>query len=234
MYELKLEQFSGPVEKLLELIEGKKLEITELNLAQITAEFLEYLKTIEKAEPRLLADFVVVAARLLLIKSKALLPEFQLTAEEEQGIDELKQRLIFYQNFKPAIKHLQELWVQKHSSFSRPLFAGRQVIFYPSENITAETLQQAVEEIFKVLKEFSLETQIIKSKVITLEEKIQEIVDRLKSGLKDFNELIKGKGRTEIIVLFLALLHLLSRQMLQADQDDSFSDIIINSMEHEV
>ena len=100
-YELKTEQFSGPIEKLWELIEEKKLEITELNLAEVTADFLNYLKTIEKVEPKLLADFVVIASRLLLIKSKALLPNLELTVEEEKLLIQIVW-LLSYDNRNPC------------------------------------------------------------------------------------------------------------------------------------
>ena len=99
MYELKLKQFSGPIEKLLELIEEKKLNITELNLAEVTADFLNYLKTVEKLDPKALADFLVVAAKLLLIKSKALLPDLKLTQEEETEIKDFTRRLIICKEF---------------------------------------------------------------------------------------------------------------------------------------
>ena len=75
-YELRIEKFSGPIEKLLELIEEKKLEITELNLAEATADFLNYIKKIENIEPRLLADFVVVVSSFCLSNQKRFCPIF--------------------------------------------------------------------------------------------------------------------------------------------------------------
>lgn len=234
-YELKIEQFSGPIEKLLELIEEKKLEITELNLAEATADFLNYVKRIENIEPRLLADFVVVAAKLLLIKSKALLPNIQLTEEEEGDIKDLENRLKIYRQFKPAINYLKELFERNKISISQPLFGRRPTIFYPSENLKIDELHRAIKEIFDNLKQFQNETKIIKSSLITLEEKIEEIVNRLGpsassgQGIEslNFEELTKEKPRSEIIVLFLALLHLLTKQSIRVEQKEKFSDIII-------
>jgi segregation and condensation protein A len=272
-YELQLEQFSGPIGKLLQLIEERKLEITELSLAQVTADFLTYLQKLTdedntqtnadytqnyaeksphksvsgprpvRVSPRLLADFVVIASQLLLIKSKALLPGLSLTNEEEKSIKDLESRLRFYQEFKPAINYLEELSEQNNASISRPLFfglpAGRQgrpAIFYPAENIKIEELYKAIDEIFQTFKELS-ESQIIKSSLISLEEKIQEIVNRLNldsRGRKtnkpkpvNFDELMKEKSRSEIVVLFLALLHLLADQLVKVEQKNKFSDIII-------
>jgi segregation and condensation protein A len=230
MYELSLENFSGPIEKLLELIEEKKLKITELNLAEVTADFLNYLKQIEKVEPRLLADFVVVASRLLLIKSKALLPTLQITEEEEKDIKDLEARLRFYQQFKPAINLIKKMSEQSGISISRPLFFGRPAAFYPPKNLEIKDLHNAVKSIFETLEQFQKETKIVKLSLISLEEKIEEITKRIGENLK-FHELTKEKPREEIIVLFLALLHLLAKQLIKVEQKEKFSDIIIEKFE---
>ncbi|MEK7114522.1 MAG: segregation/condensation protein A [Patescibacteria group bacterium] len=226
-YELRIEKFSGPIEKLLELIEEKKLEITELNLAEATADFLNYIKKIENIEPRLLADFVVVAAKLLLIKSKALLPNLQLTEEEEKDIKDLENRLKIYRQFKPAIDHIKRLSEQKRILISQPLFSRRPTIFYPSENLKVNELYKAIKGIFENFKQFQNETKIIRSSLVTLEEKIEEIVNRLGIESLNFEELTKEKPRSEIIVLFLALLHLLAKQSIKIEQKEKFSDIMI-------
>jgi len=229
MYELTTEKFSGPIGKLLELIEEKKLEITELNLAEITADFLEYVKKIEAVEPRLLANFINVAASLLLIKSKSLLPDLKLTMEEEENIKDLEGRLNFYRNCKPAMNHIKKLAGKKNVEISRPLFFCRPEVFYPSPDITIENLLKSAEKILEALREMPEEQKIERS-LITLEEKIEEIVARLKVELErstSFGSLLKDKPRSEVVVLFLALLHLLSEQMISVKQNKGFSDIII-------
>ncbi len=239
MYELNTEKFSGPMEKLLELIEGRKMEITELNLAAITADFLAYLEQLKAAEneqnnlsPRMLADFLVIAASLLLIKSKALLPEIELTEEEERGISDLETRLKFYQNFKPAIVYLKTLSEKKSLSVSRPLFLGRQAFFYPASNVGIEDLRNSIGNIIEAVKRFSPEEAVAQKTLISLEEKIAEIIGRFGEAAKrqNFGELIKNKSRSEIIVAFLAILHLIERQIVLAEQNNRFSDIIINKV----
>ena len=230
-YELRTEKFSGPLEKLLELIEEKRLEITELSLAAVTADFLKYLQGIEAAHPRILADFVVVASRLLLIKSKALLPNLELTSEEEKSIKDFEAQLRFYQSFKPALGHLKTLWDRKKFSAGRQFMAGRPIIFYPSANVTMKNLERAVAAIFDVLNRLATETGTIKSSLISLEEKIQEIINLFKkskslNALK-FKELKKEKSKAEIIVMFLALLHLLHEQLVRVEQKGKFSDMRI-------
>ncbi len=228
MYELKLEQFSGPIEKLLEMIEEKKMEITDLNLAEVTADFLNYLKEIEMVEPRMLADFVAIAAALLLIKSKAILPDLKLSEEEERDIKDLEGRIRRYAEFKPAIILLKKLFEQKHFSVSRPLLYNSEPVFYPAPNMSVESLKSAIGAIFSELNKLNLETQTIESSLIKLEEKIEEIAKKIEQGIGNFSEIIKAKSRSEIIVLFLALLHLLREQMIKVEQKSGFGNIMIN------
>ena len=230
MYQLNLKQFSGPIEKLLELIEEKKLEITELNLSQVTADFLKYLKTIEKFAPYLVADFLVVAAKLLLIKSKALLPELKLTPEEETEIKDFTQRLTIYREFKKASQEIARLVSQKHHLYSRELFQNMKAAFYPPSNVNLANLEKAMDKIFNALKELLLDTQKITLKTIKLEEKIAELLERLKKNvIINFKDLNKQKTKVEIIVSFLALLHILQDRLFEVEQKSIFSDIIIKS-----
>ena len=121
VYEYKTEKFSGPLEKLLELIEGRKLDVSELSLAEVTADFLNYLKTIGAVSPKILADFVVVASRLVLIKSKALLPALQISEEERADIKDLENRLKIYREVKNAGVGVRRLWESRAALFSREL-----------------------------------------------------------------------------------------------------------------
>jgi len=228
-YELKLERFSGPIEKLLELIEEKKLEITEFSLAAVTAEFLDYLKKIEAVEPRLLADFIAVASQLLLIKSKNLLPDIKLNPEEEEKIKDLENRLLFYRQFKPAMNYLKQFSEQKNILISRPFFAGRQTFFYPSENVKIDALCKAIKAALETFLE-APPTETIRSSLITLEQKTEEIIGRIKkmsTGGFKFGELTAEKSRSEIIVLFLAILHLLANQLIRIEQKNRFDEMVI-------
>jgi segregation and condensation protein A len=235
-YELKLEQFSGPIEKLLGLIEERKMEITDLNLAEVTADFLNYVNGLKNGgeeaktiDSRILADFIVIASQLLLIKSKALLPNLELTGEEENEIKDLENRLQFYKQFKPAMGYLKKLWENGGVSVSRPLFSGLPAVFYPAKNIKIEELQKLIREIFESFQQLAEKSQTVKSSLITLEEKIEEIMKRLGPDL-NFGELTREKPRAEIVVLFLALLHLLAKQLIKVEQKSKFSDIMIEKM----
>lgn len=227
MYQLKTEKFTGPIEKLLELIEGKKMEITELSLAEVVADFLNYLKTIEQKEPRMLADFIVVASRLILIKSRALLPTLELNEEEKEDIKDLEERLKRYSEFKPTIILFKKLFEAKNFSVSREFLYNQEPIFYPAENFNIATMQAAMKNIFEIFSQLAIETQKIEPELIKLEDKINEIIKKIESGIAKFSDISKEKSRREIIILFLALLHLLKEQLIKVEQNERFNDIII-------
>lgn len=245
-YEIKLEQFSGPLEKLLELIEAEELAVNEVSLAKVTDGFLKYLErfraggSAEDAEKfrvdlRILADFISVASRLIFLKSKYLLPGLALTTEEEADIKDLEDRLRRYQQLKPALKNLRVLWLANHRSYGRPYFLGKggglaagQSVFYPGTTTDLQNIQGALDRIFDTVKTYAFETETIKEKIITLEEKITEVLNRIQSeGALQFQRLSNEKSRAEAIVVFLAILHLAREQLVLLEQLENFSDIMV-------
>lgn len=226
-YQLKTEKFSGPIEKLLELIEDKKMDITELSLAEVVADFLNYLKTIEQKEPRMLADFIVVASRLILIKSKALLPTLELNEEEKEDIKDLEERLKRYAEFKPSMAIFKKLFETNNFSVSRQFLNNHEPIFYPADNFNVSSMQSAIKNIFEVFSQLTIETQKIEPELIKLEDKINEIIKKIESGIAKFSDVTKEKSRREIVVLFLALLHLLKEQLIKVEQNEMQGDILI-------
>jgi len=230
-YEIKLEKFSGPLEKLLDLIEERKLEISEISLAEVTADFLDFIKRLETVESRILADFVAVAAKLVLIKSKILLPGLELTQEEKTEIKDLETRLKIYKEFKAASQYIKNLWDQKNIAYSRPLFMALGEdggIFYPPGSLETEDLVRALSNLAQTLSELFVEPKKIRIRVISLEQKMNELLTRFEKAVHhSFKELTKEKPRGEIIVLFLAILHLLRDRIINAEQKARFGDIII-------
>ena len=176
MYEVKLEKFTGPLDKLLQFIEEKHLEVTQINLAEVTADFLNYVKSLGGvAPPAVLADFLVVAAKLVLIKSKVLLPMLELSKDEEEEIHDLETRLRIYREFKLAGEHVKKLWDKKRIAYERPLFLslGDGAIFYPPAGLKLSDLSQAIRNLAAALQALLPETQTIKKSVITVEQKMK-------------------------------------------------------------
>lgn len=243
-YEIKLEQWSGPLEKLLELIEAEKLDINEVSMAKVTDGFLKYLERFKQSgegeekfrvDLRVLADFIAIASRLIFLKSKYLLPGLALTPDEEADIKDLEERLKIYQQLKPALAHLHKLWKTSHKSYSRPYFLGRGAgfaggahIFYPGEDLDRGGMHGALLKIFETVQAYAFETEVIREKIITLEEKISEVLGRIQAeGNLQFKHLSEKKSRAEAIVVFLAILHLAREQLVVLEQLSSFSDIIV-------
>ncbi len=247
-YELRVGEFKGPLDKLLELIEEQKLSVSEVSLAQVTDGFLKYLDEFKqgggfgdedrfRVDLRILADFISVASRLIFLKSKYLLPGLSLTSEEEADIKDLEEHLKIYQRLKPALNYVSELWSESHHSYSRPYFLGRgssagmapgQTVFYPGATTTSDHLHEALGGIFETIKTYELETETIKEKIVTLEEKIGEVLGRIqKEGDMHFKNLSDEKSRSEMIVVFLAVLHLAREQLVFLEQLDNFSDIMV-------
>lgn len=248
-YELKVGQFTGPLDALLELIEARKLEITEVSLAQVTDDFLKYLQKLQTNAPpgdeeqaisylRLLADFILVASRLIFIKSKSLLPEMAVGEEEESEIKDLEARLKAYRDFKPALRHMAALWAGKNRELARPYFlhvaaflgpAGApKNIFYPGGNVSAAALEAALRKILEALESAVAKSTVIREHIVTLEQRIKEVLERLRElQEKSFIAFSGKESRGEIIVTFLALLHLARDQVISLEQESHFSDIVV-------
>ncbi len=229
MFQVKTQHYTGPLGKLLELIEEKKLEITQISLAEVTGDFLKYVKELgAQNEPGIVADFLVVAAKLVLIKSKVLLPMLELTKEEEEDIQDLEGRLRIYREFKVAAEHLKKLWDKKHISYGRELLKslGDTSFFYPPKELKVSDLVRAVQHLAMTLQALIPEAQTVKRAVVTIEQKMEELLNRFKdAGQQSFRTLSQQKSRQEVIVLFLAILHLLKDRVVKVSQSDRFSDI---------
>ena len=239
-FELQVGVFRGPLDKLLEFIEERRLEINQVSLAQVTHDFLAYLKALQKEKKeeaewtRLIADFIVVASRLILIKSKSLIPELSLTREEETEIKDLEGRLTLYREFKKGFKLILAQYESDAAMFSRPYFlhiSGIGSAFYPGGNLNSQTVMGALTKLSEALQAFVHEEGKIREKMISIEEKIQEIIERLtKEQETSFHSMTQKKPREEMIIIFLALLHLAREQLISLEQEAHFSDIMVRKL----
>lgn len=227
VYQIKTEQFEGPLDLLLKLIEEEKLDITRLSLSRVADQYLEYISQKEKITLENLADFLTVASKLILIKSKALLPTLEFSEEEEKEIEDLEHQLALYKKFKDISKAVGRMSESKRVSFSREKFVTIKSFFYPPENINAYDLKKYF---VKVLGEIpvmeKLEEEMVRE-VITLEEKIQHLHGFIKEKLEtSFTELIAtAQDKVDVIVSFLAMLEMVKQQIIHVEQGDLFSEI---------
>ncbi len=233
MTEVKLPQFEGPLELLLELITKEKLEINQIALASITDQYLSAISNIE-VHPSELADFLLVAATLLLIKSRNLLPQLDLTAEEQEEIVLLEKRLKEYQRYLEASKKLKLILEKNSVIFTRSLWQGYSVGFYPPKvppttNDLSRYLWKLVEELTALLRPPETKTM---ARIISVEEKIKEILSRIENAARlTMDEIVSSRSKAELILAFLAILFLFRQKVIILSQSSSFGPIEIKKIE---
>jgi len=206
-----------------------------VNLAQVTGDFLAYIETLEHGgatDPQLVADFLVVASKLILIKSKALLPALPVTDEEEGEMHDLEFRLRVYRELKVAQEHLRTGWSQLPRSLSREFLESSEPLFYPPGSATPESLARTVAGLIGELERFFRPTAAVKQEIINLKAKIEEVLSRLTDAPTAFARM-HGGSRGEIIVLFLALLHLVKDQLVWVEQKGHFTEMKIRRADPE-
>ncbi len=231
IYTIKTSNFEGPFGLLLSLVEDRKLFINDLSLAEVTEDYVNYINSLPKEDKEEIASFILVAATLILIKSKSLLPNLSLSAEEESDIANLENRLKLFELYSNLSAHVK-------SNFGKKIIFPAEdrnteiKIFLPDSQITKESmLGTAMSLLNKIPSKAQLPEVEIK-KVISIEEMIDRLADRIESTLKlNFKEFAGGaKTKDEkvyVIVSFLAMLELIRTGILEAVQENNFSDIIV-------
>jgi len=226
MRTVKIEQFEGPLELLLQLIEQKELDVSRVALSEVTEQYIEYLNQVQEVNPEELADFLVVAAKLLLIKSKILIP----TLEVDEDESDLEKQLRIYKEYYDASKVINKMLLRRKYLYPRDKPAvALEPIFNPPSTLTDERLKdlflgviRAIEPIVSLPREVYYRTISIQEKIAALREHIQ------REATLNFHHMIKtSKDKTEVIVTFLALLELVKQRMVVVVQDNIFADIEI-------
>ncbi|MBF0608740.1 MAG: segregation/condensation protein A [Candidatus Magnetobacterium sp. LHC-1] len=242
-YRIKLAVFEGPLDLLLSLIKKNKIDIYDIPIAFITTQYLQELEVIRELNLDIAGDFLVLAATLIYIKSRMLLPvQEQEAAEEEDPRLELVQRLIEYQSFKEAAFSLREIEEKWESVFIKEPFTGckestpgdddaegqEATADYAIVNLNIYDLFEAFRNVFETKPPSAVH---IAKDTLTIDDKIAIIIRRLEdaSGRQiEFNDLFAGEvTRLNIIVTFLALLEMLKGGYIYIYQKMDFGEIWI-------
>ncbi len=227
--QIKINNFEGPLDLLLQLIEKNKLDITKVSLSMVAEQYIDYINNLNKIDPDLLADFLLIATKLLYIKSKALLPEIELDEEDET---DLAQQLRMYKRYVDASQQIKSLFEDNRYAYARPFKIFKiKTEFIPPASLTVKKVQQVY---LKLLSNLAKEEKIVKrtmSYVISIKDKIRYIQALLATkGSFKFNELInRARGKTEIVVSFLGLLELVKQRKVVARQNGIFEEIEIKN-----
>ncbi len=233
-YAIKIENFEGPLDLLCHLIDKNKMKIYDINLSEITDQYIEYIKEQEKLNLEIASEFLVMASTLLYLKSKNLLPK-QEEDEEEITEEELIRRIIEYKKFKEISKVLKENYI----SFSNRYFKGQEEIELPKRKLEENFETKLIPEIYKELVERNSEKLNQNAKNIekiaivenyTVAGKVKEMFKVLvKQKRFVFNKLfsIKKHNKQEVVTAFSGLLELSRRNKVETSQEELFGDITV-------
>jgi segregation and condensation protein A len=239
-YKVRAGTFEGPLELLLSLIEQKKLFVNEISLAEVTNDYIAYIKSLSNIpKDKHIANmsyFILISATLILIKSKSLLPHLELTEDETEKIADLEKRLKIYQLIKSASIDI------KNNYGANIIFAPcervwSEPIFSPDPLITAANISQSIGEVIsRVPKEAEKLPEVEVKKMINIDEVINSLTDRIQNAISiSFREFAESHGakteeetRIHIIISFLAMLELVREGIIDVIQNNSFGDIDIS------
>lgn len=237
MEKVVLTTFEGPLDLLLHLIREHKIDIYDIPIYEITKQYLEYLNKMNEYNIEVASEFLVIASTLINIKVKMLLPkenEDELKEDEDPRL-ELVNRLIEYEKYKKAAEVLAEVFSGQEKNYFRikdeKLYSDLSKNINPLENITILDIFNIMEYILTRLKESKLPPYEIKSKKITIGEKIRELLEILnKNEAIYFEDIVKLKNRSEIVISFLAILDLYKQEKIDLFQTDNFSTLKISKL----
>lgn len=227
-FEIKTDTYEGPFEVLLDLIESRKLLVNELALANITEDFIQHVRAQESFPVEETAHFIHIAATLLLIKSKSLIPDLALTEEESEDVEDLKRRLAAYEKVREASRELASIYGRRVMVSAGDRIP--EVVFSPSRDLTRDSLAEAMARILKAREAVEELPEARVKPLVTIEEMMDRLAKRVQSAMqlsfKEFSGDVKEK--VEVIVSFLALLELMKQGTVEAEQHNEHGDIHIS------
>jgi segregation and condensation protein A len=227
-YLVAIPEYEGPLDLLLDLIERAELDITRLAIAAVTDQYLAHLQSIEDRDPAEVSAFLVIAAKLVQIKSEALLPRPPEAHPDEEDIgDRLAQQLIVYRRFKQIAQWLGGREEANLQTFLRLAPAVPVEGKVDLTGVTIDDLISAIRTVYAPQLARPLLSTVVTIPLVTIRNKIRSILHTLhKHGPTTFSTLLGEKrGRVDVVVTFLAMLELVKRQIIETNQDALFAEI---------
>lgn len=244
-YNVKIEAFEGPLDLLLHLINRLEIDIYDIPVAQITEQYLLYIHTMNELQLDVASEFLVMAATLLAIKSKMLLPKTmeeslddpETFEYEEDPRDELVERLIEYRKYKEAANDLKLMEEERSLMYTKPPSDLSEYAkeVQPEKKELNVSLYDMLAAFQKLLRRKKLQrplTTKISRQEISIDKRMEEILNELRSieGWKSFYDLFPHPSKDHIVVTFLAVLELIKRKEIDVQQDENFSEILVEAI----
>ena len=246
--DIKLQVFEGPLDLLLHLIDKNKINIYDIPIVSITEQYLQYLRSMQELNMDIMSEFLVMAATLIQIKAKMLLPKEEKEEEEEEGDprEELVKRLLEYKMYQYAAEELKELQVDASKMLYKQPTIPKEVLVYEEpidlkelvEGLTLTKLHEIFQSVMKRQKEkidpIRSRFGKIEKEEISVEEKMETIREQMR-GLSRirFRALLEVQAsKVQVVVTFLAILELMKMGALIVRQEQLFGDIILDSLEN--
>lgn len=229
-FTVRQEGFEGPLDMLLTLIERRQLHIGDIALSKVTDDFIRYVRDFADFPLAESAQFAFVASTLLLIKSKALLPQLSLTKAEEESMEDLERRLKLLQRFRELSRQMRARFGE--TPMFLPLEREVEPVFAPPNGLAASVLQSAVHAVLAAIPKAETLAKVAVQRVISLEEMIESLKSRITSVLRmSFREFSKAHKaeRINTIVGFLALLELVKQGLIAVTQERAHGEIMMET-----
>ncbi|MBT2569461.1 segregation/condensation protein A [Planococcus sp. ISL-110] len=240
-YEVKVEAFEGPLDLLLHLIHRLEIDIYDIPVSQITSQYMEHIRAMQVLELNEASEYLVMAATLLAIKSKTLLPvhegeldEVEFDFEEQDPREELVSRLVEYRKYKDASENLKELENSRSFIFTKaPMDLSEIQAAIPYDQVDLEVNAYDMLGAFqKMLRRKQLKAPLsarIARQEISIKHQMASIVDQLKlsNGRTSFSKLFPSNDKTVLVVSFLSILELMKRQVIAVEQETNFTDLMV-------
>lgn len=232
-YQVELDFFRGPLYLLLQLIERAELDITAISLAQVTDQFLEHIRKLQDMNLQPLSDFILIASRLIYIKSRAILPGKPANVEEkeEDEGEALARQIREYKLFRDRATYLSQLLSQKRQMFVRTAANPTASRRLDLDGIDKWSLREAMRAVERGEKPEISEVRIVTPPPVTIRQQIGKL-KRILRRVKRFNFsrfLRQARSKTEIVVSFLAVLEMIRRREIEAEQKRPFGEILLEN-----
>ena len=231
-YSIKLNNFEGPLDLLCHLIDKNKMDIYDINLSEITDQYIEFLNQMEQMNLEVTSEFLVMSSTLLYLKSKHLLPKVD-EEEEEITEEELIRRIIEYKKYKEITKKLKENFLE----YSKRFYKGTEEIELPKQKIEDEYNSEIIPDLYRKLLQKNAEKineneanieKIAITETYTVGDKVKEMYRALIKYKKfNFNKLfsVKKRNKNEVVTAFSGLLEMSRRNKVITEQEEIFGDI---------